>query len=483
MGLFHKKSHSNTLKGPSGFAYTADEEPAAAGTNDASARRPARTSTDHPSPKRTSGSSPRTSVDKASSVAAPPRRESLETNERERSAGNDVAADRVGAGTAAGLAGVGAGAGTAGRRGSNLEQGDAMRPQGSGVGDWGRETERELRQAAGAAAPSSSSSPAAHLRETAAAPHRHHEMSEGDKVLSPEDAKNAEHDHKYLEPVVHERRHIHTIEELERHRSVERHVHHVQHHVQPILDELHAEEVHLFRETPVTHIEEKHASTHEDRALLARLNVGPGTTTVIPHERVVVDKGETMVTEHIIHHVRPPPLFLHSQQLTFSKLTLLFPGFVTVYQVHHIVMPVWQRDLHEYFRLNPANPSAPAPYATSYTGPSSLGTSYYPNPNPASPAVQTGGSGIGVGGSVPSHVPKEGNVLVPVQGSKYEVEYVNREPVAAGETTASQLQAPEVVPSRNTPAAGNSNRSTATTTAEAERKMEGLHLGTPGLAR
>ncbi|GAA5978812.1 hypothetical protein JCM21900_002372, partial [Sporobolomyces salmonicolor] len=410
MGLFHKKSHSNTLKGPSGFAYAADEEPAAAGTHDASARRPARTSTDHPSPKRTSGSSPRTSVDKASSVAAPLRRESLETNERERSAGNDVAADRVGAGTAAGLAGVGAGAATAGRRGSNLEQGDAMRAQGSGVGDWGRETERELRQAAGAAAPSSSSSssPAAHLRESAAAPHRHHEMSEGDKVLSPEDAKNAEHDHKYLEPVVHERRHIHTIEELERHRSVERHVHHVQHHVQPILDELHAEEVHLFRETPVTHIEEKHASTDEDRALLARLNVGPGTTTVIPHERVVVDKGETMVTEHIIHHV------------------------------HHIVMPVWQRDLHEYFRLNPANPSAPAPYATSYTGPSSLGTSYCPNPNPnpASAAVQTGGSGIGVGGSVPSHVPKEGNVLVPVQGSKYEVEYVNRQPVAAGETAA-----------------------------------------------
>ncbi|GAA5872423.1 hypothetical protein JCM1840_006059 [Sporobolomyces johnsonii] len=450
MGLFHKKSHSSTLKGPSGFAYTADEDTT---NNDASPRRPARTSTDHSSPKRKSVSSPRTSVDKASS-AVPPKRESLDTNTREGSAGNDVAADRVGAATGAGMAGVGA-AGTVGGRGSSTgEQGAELRTEGSGVGDWGRETERELRQAAGAAPPPSSASAAVHLRETAAAPHTHHEMSEGDKVLSPEDASRAEHDHKYLEPVVHERRHVHTVEELERHRTVERHVHHVQHHVQPILEELHAEEVHLFRETPVSHIEENHASTDEDCALLARLNVGPGTTTVIPHERVVVDKGETMVTEHIIHHV------------------------------HHIVMPVWQRDLHEYFRLNPANPSAPAPYATSYTGPSSLGTPYYPNP--ASPAVQTGG---GVGGSVPSHVPKAGNVLVPVQGSKYEVEYVNREPVvaAATATTTSQNQRQGAGAVPTTAAAGStrgsSNSGGTATTAEAARRMEGLNLGTTGVAR
>ena len=98
--------------------------------------------------------------------------------------------------------------------------------------------------------------------------------------------------------------------------------------VQPIIDEQHTEEVHLFREVPVTSIKgealllrrargkdrkltscsllsENHAMSDEDRALFDRLNIGAGTTTVIPHEKVVVNKGETMRTETIIHHVRP----------------------------------------------------------------------------------------------------------------------------------------------------------------------------------
>ncbi|GAA6055419.1 hypothetical protein JCM3770_006983 [Rhodotorula araucariae] len=262
----------------------------------------------------------------------------------------------------------------------------------------------------------------ASIRETAAAPHQH-DQSTADTILSEEQAKLAAHDHKYLEPVVHERRHVHEVEELERQRVVDRHIHHIQHHVQPLVDERHLEVVHSYREVPVTHVEETHANTADDRALLARLNAqSMSTYTVVPHERVRIDKGETQVTENVIHHY------------------------------HTIVMPVWQRDLHEFYRLN--SNFSPATMINSHGGPASQ-TAHHANN--ASPAVQAGGGpsfgsvshppGASV---VPGGIslmgppqPREGHKLVPDQrpevggeGTQYEVEFVNREPVY----TASAVQ-------------------------------------------
>ena len=77
----------------------------------------------------------------------------------------------------------------------------------------------------------------------------------------------------------------------------------------------------------------------EDRALFERLNIGAGTTTIIPHDKVVVNKGETMRTEHIIHHVRIASLDSSVAQIDACRR---IPN-----QVHHIVQPIWQRDLHE----------------------------------------------------------------------------------------------------------------------------------------
>ncbi|PRQ70041.1 hypothetical protein AAT19DRAFT_11694 [Rhodotorula toruloides] len=205
----------------------------------------------------------------------------------------------------------------------------------------------------------------AHIKEHALPPGHHHAQPKTDAVLTEEQARTAEHDHKYLQPVVHERRHIHQVEEIERHRVIDRHVHHVQHHVQPLVDERHLEVVHSYREVPVTHVEESHANTAEEKALLARLNAQSiSTYTIVPHERVTVDKGETQVVENVIHHY------------------------------HTIVQPVWQRDLHEYYRLN--SMMAPPP-------------------------------------------PREGHRLVADEreevggeSTRYEVEFVNREPVFHG---------------------------------------------------
>ncbi|GAA5911191.1 hypothetical protein JCM8208_005754 [Rhodotorula glutinis] len=259
------------------------------------------------------------------------------------------------------------------------------------------------------------------LKERSAAPHSHHAQPGSDAVLSEEQAKLAEHDHKYLQPVVHERRHIHEVEELERHRVVDRHVHHVQHHVQPLVDERHLETVHSYREVPVTHVEEVHANTPDDRALLARLNAqSMSTYTVVPHQRVKVDRGETQVTENVVHHY------------------------------HTIVMPVWQRDLHEFYRLN--SNFSPASMLNS-TGGAAASHGHAQQHNVASPSVQHGafgsvshppGANVVPGGVSLMGPPqaREGHKLVPDsraeiggESTAYEVEYVNREPVFTSSAT------------------------------------------------
>ncbi|BGP29694.1 hypothetical protein JCM10296v2_001433 [Rhodotorula toruloides] len=258
----------------------------------------------------------------------------------------------------------------------------------------------------------------AHIKEHALPPGHHHAQPKSDAVLTEEQARTAEHDHKYLQPVVHERRHIHQVEEIERHRVIDRHVHHVQHHVQPLVDERHLEVVHSYREVPVTHVEESHANTAEEKALLARLNAQSiSTYTIVPHERVTVDKGETQVVENVIHHV------------------------------HTIVQPVWQRDLHEYYRLNSnfspetvinrggastainnASPAAQAGY-----NPSSYASVSHP---PGATVVPPSVAGPSMMAPPP---PREGHRLVADEreevggeSTRYEVEFVNREPVFHG---------------------------------------------------
>ncbi|GAA6003439.1 hypothetical protein JCM10207_000334 [Rhodosporidiobolus poonsookiae] len=236
------------------------------------------------------------------------------------------------------------------------------------------------------------------VKETSAPPkHRHRVSLSKDAVLSAEEARRAAHEHQYLEPVVHERRHIHEVEEVERRRTVDRHVHHVQHHVQPLLDERHLEVVHSYREVPVNHIEESHAATAADKALLARLNAQTASTyTVVPHERVRVDKGETQVIENVVHHY------------------------------HVIVQPVWQRDLHEYYRLTSDFSSATAPPSAATNG------AYV---NSASPAAQGAGAAhhVPLTPSMHGAPVRTGSTLVPdTDGATYEVQYVNREPVVPG---------------------------------------------------
>ncbi|BGP38613.1 hypothetical protein JCM10450v2_002562 [Rhodotorula kratochvilovae] len=166
---------------------------------------------------------------------------------------------------------------------------------------------------------------AEHLREHAHPPAHKHHLPGRDAVLSEADAKQATHDHQHLAPVTHETRHTHEVEEIERQREIDRHVHHVQHHVQPVLDTQHAAEVQHEKAVPVTEINERHVATDEDKAQFASLNTAKDTVVEAPREKVIIDKGE-QVRENVSHHV------------------------------HHVVQPSIERDVHEHHRIHTVVP-------------------------------------------------------------------------------------------------------------------------------
>ncbi|PRQ73153.1 hypothetical protein AAT19DRAFT_15906 [Rhodotorula toruloides] len=164
-----------------------------------------------------------------------------------------------------------------------------------------------------------------HLREHAAPPpHKHHQPGR-DTVLGEAEAKMATHDHQHLAPVTHETRHHHEVEEVERQREIDRHVHHVQHHVQPVVDEQHAGEVHHEKAVPVTEIRERHVATDEDKMQFASLNKAKDSVVEAPRERTIIDRGE-QVHENVQHHV------------------------------HHIVQPTIERDTHEHHKIHTTIP-------------------------------------------------------------------------------------------------------------------------------
>jgi hypothetical protein len=160
---------------------------------------------------------------------------------------------------------------------------------------------------------------AEHLREHAHPPEHHHNQPTRDGLLDERGAQKATHDHQHLAPVTHETRHHHEVEEVERQREIDRHVHHVQHHIQPVVDTQHAAEVQHQKNIPVTQIKENHVATQEDKAQFAALNREHDTVNEAAREKTIIDKGET-VRENTHHHV------------------------------HHTVQPVIERDVHTHER-------------------------------------------------------------------------------------------------------------------------------------
>ncbi|KAH6908634.1 hypothetical protein BKA70DRAFT_1400272 [Coprinopsis sp. MPI-PUGE-AT-0042] len=119
------------------------------------------------------------------------------------------------------------------------------------------------------------------------------EMPSGDTV----------EDKQQLHPVTHEFvRHLET-EEVERVKDHERHVHHIQHHIQPVIASEELAEKHEKLVHPVTRIAEQHVNKVEDNTLFkGQVLKHKDTIRHGAKERTIVDKG-TVINEHVHHHV------------------------------------------------------------------------------------------------------------------------------------------------------------------------------------
>jgi len=152
------------------------------------------------------------------------------------------------------------------------------------------------------------------------------------------------HDHKHLNHVTHrDVRHV-EVEEVEQQKDIEKHIHHIQHHVQPVLDKQVADEVIHENAVPVTTIQEKHVNTAEDRQLFSGLaNQYQDTESHRNKERTVVDLGET-VTEnvhHHVHHVTQP--VIEQEVIERERIHTVIP----VQQVTHEAPIIHKSSTHE----------------------------------------------------------------------------------------------------------------------------------------
>lgn len=139
-------------------------------------------------------------------------------------------------------------------------------------------------------------------------------------------AETTHHDHKHLQHVTQrDVKHVET-EEVVRQREHERNIHHVQHHVQPIVDKQVQDEVHHENQVPVTTIREQHVNTEDDVNLLRGIGEKHrDTETHRPTERTIVDRGE-IVNENVHHHV------------------------------HHVTQPVVQQEVVDRHRIHTTIP-------------------------------------------------------------------------------------------------------------------------------
>lgn len=133
-----------------------------------------------------------------------------------------------------------------------------------------------------------------------------------------------------LNPVTHERiRHVET-EEVQRVKDRDRHIHHVQHHIQPVLasetlPERSRELVH-----PVTNVQEIHANKPEDTTLFeGQVRQHHDTVVHSEKERTIIDKG-TVINEHIHHHIH------HVIQPIIEKETIDRERIRTTIPIHEV---------------------------------------------------------------------------------------------------------------------------------------------------
>ncbi|PPQ99582.1 hypothetical protein CVT24_005161 [Panaeolus cyanescens] len=167
-----------------------------------------------------------------------------------------------------------------------------------------------------------------------------HTKSTGRDVMP---SGKAEEDTNQLEPVTHEHiRHLET-EEIGRVTEHERHVHHIQHHTQPIIASEELPEQRTEVTQPVTHISETHVNKPEDKSLFeGQVHQHVDTLSHSAKERTIIDKGNTVheTVHHHVHHIIQP--VIEKETIDKKRIHTTIP----VHEVTHEAPVVHQSQAH-----------------------------------------------------------------------------------------------------------------------------------------
>ncbi|TFK32938.1 hypothetical protein BDQ12DRAFT_670668 [Crucibulum laeve] len=170
-------------------------------------------------------------------------------------------------------------------------------------------------------------------------PLSHSQISNTDSMPS----GDTQEDTNQLNPITHETlREIET-EEVERVKDYERHVHHVQHHIQPVIAHEELVEQQKHQTYPTTRINEVYANNREDNKLFdGQIRQQRDTLDRPAKERTVIDKGTTVNEQvhHHIHHVIQP--IIEKETVDRCRIYTTIP----IHEVAHEAPVIHQSQTH-----------------------------------------------------------------------------------------------------------------------------------------
>ncbi|KAK2460411.1 hypothetical protein APHAL10511_007576 [Amanita phalloides] len=148
----------------------------------------------------------------------------------------------------------------------------------------------------------------------------------------------------HLSPVTHEHvRHVET-EEVQPVKDYERHIHHIQHHVQPIITSGTLSEKHHEIIRPVVQMPEDHANRPEDKTILnEQMRQHHDTVEHGAKERTVIDKDMIVnekVHQHVYHIIQP---VIEKETIDPHRIHTTIP----IHQVAHEAPVIHQSQSHD----------------------------------------------------------------------------------------------------------------------------------------
>ncbi|XP_006455686.1 hypothetical protein AGABI2DRAFT_121583 [Agaricus bisporus var. bisporus H97] len=172
--------------------------------------------------------------------------------------------------------------------------------------------------------------------------HERGHLKFSDPNLMPPDDKKEENTDQ-LNPVVHETIQPEENVEVQRVKNIERHIHHIQHHIQPVIAKEQLHESYRDDKHPTTTIQEFHGSLPGDDNLFeTQMREPKNVTTRLTKEYTTIDKG-TIVHENVHHHVHHVIQPVIQQRIIEREIVR---STIPIHEVRHEAPIIHQSEAH-----------------------------------------------------------------------------------------------------------------------------------------